>query len=140
MSTLEKAVEIAAAAHAGAVDKGGEPYILHPLRLMRSMKSPDAKIVAVLHDVVEDTDWTIDRLREAGFSNTVLSAVEALTRREGETYEEFILRARRNPIAREVKRADLLDNMNLDRIQSPTSRDRERVGKYEKALKTIDAE
>jgi guanosine-3',5'-bis(diphosphate) 3'-pyrophosphohydrolase len=138
MSTLEKAIEIAAAAHSGAVDKGGEPYILHPLRLMLSMKATDARIVAVLHDVVEDTKWTIDKIRQAGFSDTVLSAVEALTKRDGEEYEDFVLRARENPIAREVKKADVLDNMNLDRIPNPTEKDRRRVQKYENALALLD--
>lgn len=130
MSSLERAIEIAAKAHRGAVDKAGDPYILHPLTLMLRFRDPDARIVAVLHDTVEDSDLTLDGLRKEGFSEGVVEAVDALTRRAGESYEEFINRLRPNPLARRVKLADLEHNMDLRRIESPTSEDLERIARY----------
>lgn len=134
MSTLERAISIAAAAHAGQSDKSGAPYILHALRVMLKMSTPDEQIAGVLHDVVEDTPWTIDSLREEGFSETVLSAIEGLTRRPDEDYEAFVRRAARDPISRRVKRADLEDNSDLQRLPHPTERDYERLEKYRRAL------
>lgn len=112
---LERAIEIAAKAHAGQLDKGGQPYILHPLRVMLALTSDEARMAAVLHDVLEDTYVSIVDLRLQGFPQTVLDAVEALTRREGETYTGYVLRASENPIARAVKLADLRDNMDPSR-------------------------
>ena len=93
MSTLERAVVIAAEAHAGQVDKAGAPYILHPLRLMLQMEKTEDRIVAVLHDVVEDTDWTLERLRKEGFPQVIIDAIDSVTWRKYEDYEDFILRA-----------------------------------------------
>ena len=140
MSTLERAIEIAAAAHAGATDKGGHPYILHPLRVMLAVDSAEERIAAVLHDVVEDTDWTFDRLRREGFSTRILEALDALTRREDEDYLAFVRRSRINPIARTVKLADLADNMDLTRLPSPTARDRARLEKYQDAVAVLTGE
>jgi (p)ppGpp synthase/HD superfamily hydrolase len=134
MSTLERAISIALEAHAGQHDKAGQPYILHPLRVMLALNGPEERIAAVLHDVVEDSDWTLDRLRGEGFSESVIAAVDSLTRRDSETYEEFVQRASRDPVGRAVKRADLLDNLDLSRIASPSQRDHERVAKYRRAL------
>lgn len=134
MSTLERAIVIATEAHAGVKDKGGSPYILHPLRVMALMDSDEARLVALLHDVVEDSPWTLDALREEGFSETVVLAVDAVTRRPGESYDEFVNRAGNNVIGRKVKIADLLDNCDLSRISSPTDRDRARQAKYMRAL------
>jgi hypothetical protein len=130
---LDKAILIAAKAHEGQVDKGGEPYILHPLRVMFSRKTEIEMICAVLHDVVEDTDISLDYLRNQGFSEEVLSALDALTRREGETYDKYIGRIIKNKIASHVKMCDLCDNMDLSRIKSPSDADHERVKKYRKA-------
>jgi (p)ppGpp synthase/HD superfamily hydrolase len=138
MATLERAIEIAAKAHAGQVDKAGQPYVLHPLRMMLAVTTPEARMAAVLHDVVEDTAVTLDELRAAGFPATVLEAVEALTKREGEDYEAFIRRVAPNPIAREVKLADLRDNSDLSRISEPTERDRERIKKYSRAIAYLE--
>ena len=134
MATLERAIEIAAKAHAGQVDKAGAPYVFHPLRMMLAVSSPEARMAAVLHDVVEDTDVTFEQLQAEGFPTPVLEAVEALTRREGEDYEVFIRRVAPNPVAREVKLADLRDNSDLSRIAEPTERDRERIEKYRRAI------
>ncbi len=130
MSTLARAIAIAATAHQEQFDKAGAPYILHPLRMMQQMGTDEEKIVAVLHDVVEDTPWTLEMLRAEGFSETVLAALDGVTGRAGESYEAFIARAQSNPISRNVKLADLQDNMDTRRIRSLTEKDVERVRKY----------
>ena len=133
MTKLAKAIAIAAQAHQAQLDKAGAPYILHPLRMMLRMSSETEMIVAVLHDVVEDTDWTLDRLRQAGFSEEVVRAVECLTHRAHETYEEFIVRVRTNAIARKVKLADLEDNMDMHRLRAVSEQDVQRLHKYHQA-------
>ena len=133
MGTLENAIKIAAQAHQGQKDKAGAPYILHPLRMMMRLKTEAEMITAILHDVVEDTEWTTEKLREKGFSEEVLEAVECVTNREGENYEQFIERAGKNPIARQVKIADLEDNMNIQRIGEIKPEDLTRLEKYHKS-------
>ena len=135
MSDLTRAIVIAAEAHRGQVDKAGEVYILHPLRVMLRMKTEPERIVAVLHDLLEDTDWSEESLRAEGFSEEVLRALDHLTRREGEVYHRFVKRAAEDPIARGVKRADLLDNLDPSRIPHPTEKDETRMEKYRQALK-----
>lgn len=134
---LEDAIAIAALAHKGQIDKADNPYILHPLRMMMRMKSENAMMAAVLHDVVEDTEWTLEQLREQGFSEEVLEAVDCLTHRTGETYEDFINRVQTNPIALQVKIADLEDNMNIQRISQITPRDLERMERYHKSWSVL---
>lgn len=138
MSTLELAIEIAAACHAGQTDKAGQPYILHPLRVMMSLDSPDARIAAVLHDTVEDGDWTLRGLSEEGFDPVVIAAIDALTHRDDETYMDYVRRAAADPIAAAVKRADLTDNLDLSRIPNPRQEDLDRADKYRRALALID--
>lgn len=133
MATLEKAILIAGQAHQGQKDKAGAPYILHPLRMMLQMETETEQIVAVLHDVVEDTAWTLEGLRREGFSEEVIAAVDCLTRRTDESYEAFIERARGNPIARQVKLADLADNMDMRRIGVLTDKDTARFKRYHQA-------
>jgi (p)ppGpp synthase/HD superfamily hydrolase len=99
-----------------------------------------ARIAAVLHDVVEDTPWTLDALRDAGFGDVVITAIDLLTRREGEDYFDFVRRAARDPIARAVKRADLEENSDLSRLGVVTDRDRERMERYRTAIAILDAE
>jgi len=132
--TLERAIAIAATAHAGQVDKGGAPYILHPLKVMLRVNSLEERIVAVLHDVVEDCGISFDDLRKEGFSEAVLSAIESVTKVPGESYEDFVERAAQNPIGRVVKLADLEENSDLSRIASPSWEDLERVEKYRRAI------
>jgi len=135
--SLERAIAIAASAHAGQTDKAGAPYILHPLRVMLAQKTEAARIAAVLHDVVEDGHaWTFERLREEGFSPEVVEAVASVTKRPEEEgdYLAFVRRAGGHPIGREVKRADLEDNCDLSRIAQPTERDLARIEKYREAL------
>ncbi|MDN2673557.1 GTP pyrophosphokinase [Janthinobacterium sp. SUN026] len=134
--TLERAIEIAAAAHAGQTDKGGAPYILHPLRVMLRVAPGAQQIVAVLHDVVEDSDGkiTFDDLAREGFSREVIDGVRAVTKIEGESYEDFIARAALNPVGKAVKLADLAENSELSRIGEPTQKDLERGEKYRRAM------
>lgn len=135
--TLERAIAIAAGAHAGQTDKAGEPYILHPLRVMLAVQGAEERIVAVLHDVVEDTPWTLDALHAEGFSSDVLEAIDALTRRDGEDYFEFVRRAVTNPLARPVKITDLRDNLDSVRRAPLTARDDARLLRYREALRML---
>ncbi|WP_339479661.1 HD domain-containing protein [Pseudomonas fluorescens] len=132
--TLERAIAIAATAHAGQVDKGGAPYILHPLKVMLRMTSLEERIVAVLHDVVEDCEISLDDLRKEGFSEEVMTAIQSVTKVPGESYEDFVERAAQNPIGRVVKLADLEENSDLSRIASPSWEDLERIEKYRRAI------
>ena len=130
MSSLERAIEIAAKAHLGQSDKGGEPYILHPIRVMLRMATLEERIVAVLHDVVEDSDWSIEALKSEGFSSVVLEALEALTKQPGETRISAAHRAARNSLARSVKLADNAENSDMSRIPNPSAKDLERLEQY----------
>ncbi|MDP8981886.1 MAG: HD domain-containing protein [Acidobacteriota bacterium] len=134
MSNLARAIALAAEAHVGQLDKSGAPYILHPIRVMLRMSSEVEMIVAILHDVVEDTPWTFDRLRAEGFSQDVLTALDGVTRRPEETYHEFVARSKTNPISRQVKIADLEDNMDLKRLgEALTEHTVERLRRYQSA-------
>jgi len=135
--TLERAIGIACEAHVGQVDKAGEPYILHPLRLMVRMTTEAERITAVLHDVVEDSSFTLEDLIAEGFAHEIVHAVDALSKREGEDYMQFVRRASEDPIARRVKRADLEDNLDLTRIRDLTDHDLERARRYHLALRIL---
>lgn len=137
---LERAIAIAEQQHAGQVDKAGRPYIEHPLRVMNTMSSDAERIVAVLHDVIEDTNLTLNQLAAEGFPGYVLDALDSVTRRAAETYDAFVARAAKDPIGRVVKYADLQDNANLARIGAPTAADVARTEKYRRAMAQLDAE
>ncbi len=137
MSTLEKAIIIAARAHAGQVDKAGCPYILHPLRVMLHVSLPEERITAVLHDVIEDTDVTYEYLSAEGFPIEILEAIEALTKLDGEERIDATRRAAVNPIARVVKMSDVKDNMDLSRIDKPTEDDYKRQDEYKEVLEYL---
>lgn len=130
MRLLDKAIRIAIRVHEGAVDRYGVPYILHPLRVMRSVRTGTEAVIAVLHDTVEDTALTLDELRREGFSEEIVQAIDALSRREGESYEEYMERVCENPAAVRVKIADLEDNMDLCRYPNITDADVERLRRY----------
>lgn len=117
----------------GQVDKGGAPYILHPLRIMFHVKHIDEKIVAVLHDVMEDAPSFIPYLRGQGFSKQIMEALELLNHDQKTSYDDYIAAIKENDFARRVKIADLCDNMNMTRIEKQTVRDLERLEKYKKA-------
>lgn len=138
MATLERAIEIARQAHAGQVDKGGADYIGHPLRVMEMGKNEEEKIVGVLHDVVEDSDWTFEMLESEGFSSEVIEALRCLTKlSEDEEYDHFITRVKSNRLAIKVKLCDLVDNLDSSRLESVTEADKKRSKKYERAYKIL---
>jgi len=139
MSNLARAIALASEAHVDQREKSGAPYIMHPLRLMLRMNTETEMIVAVLHDVIEDTPWTFDQLRAEGFSEQVIEALDCVTRRSSETYEEFVDRARDNAIARKVKLADLEDNMDLRRLPDLTPKSLDRMKKYHDAWLSLRA-
>jgi (p)ppGpp synthase/HD superfamily hydrolase len=130
--TLEDAIALACRAHRGQLDKSGKPYILHVLRVMMRQHDDAARMVAALHDVVEDSEVTITDLRAAGYGEEICQAVDALTRREGESYDAMIARVAGNALARRVKIADLEDNMDPAR-RLPGPHEMEKVRKYARA-------
>ena len=130
MSSLERSIEIAVTAHKEQVDKASKPYILHPLRLMFKMQSENEMIAAVLHDVVEDTDWTIEKLVTEGFDDDVITAVNLLTHDRKVPYKKYIEAIKSNKIALKVKLADLEDNLDIKRIAHPKFRDYARLAEY----------
>jgi hypothetical protein len=140
MATLEKAIELAARAHAGQLDKNGFSYVLHPLRVMMRQQSQEAMIVAVLHDTVEDTALTLDDLRKEGFSEHVLEGVRLVTHDKKESYADFVARCAAHPLARAVKLADLEDNSRFDRtLLRPGSLqdDLKRIARYQLSHKFL---
>ena len=132
--TFEDALILAARAHQGQLDLAGAPYICHPMRVALAMTSEDQRIVAILHDVIEDTAITYEDLVQAGYSAQIIAAVEALTKRTGEKRIEAAVRAKANAIAHAVKIADVKDNMNLARIAQPSTEDFARLKEYERVL------
>lgn len=136
---LARAIEIAVQAHSGQTDKGGNPYILHPLWVMNKVRhlGPTYMIVAVLHDVVEDTEWTIDRLREEGYPTAILEALKLLDFR-GVDYMSRIEEIARVELARQVKMRDIEHNMKVKRLKGLTSRDFSRLRKYATAFTYLE--
>lgn len=134
---LEKALVIATKAHEGQKDKAGAPYIFHPIRVSNRCRRDEEKIVAILHDTIEDTDVTPDYLLSEGFPKNIVEAVLSVTRNEGESYEDFVIRSKQNPIGRQVKIHDLEDNMDITRLHSLSEKDLERLNKYLKAYRVL---
>jgi (p)ppGpp synthase/HD superfamily hydrolase len=150
---LEKAIKIAVEAHTGQVDKGGNPYILHPLRVMLSLDLEEERIVGVLHDVVEDCEgWSWERLKDQGCSDEIIEALKSVSKTLEEEkqfkemddpddkmdhYLRFIQRAKANKIGRNVKAADIRDNLDISRIDDITERDINRLNRYKKALSIL---
>jgi len=134
---IEKAIQIATKAHQGQKDKAGQPYILHLIRVMQKGKTELEQICGILHDLLEDTDWTADDLREEGFSEAVIATIQAVTKVDGETYNDFIDRILENETAIRVKINDLEDNMDIRRLTEITPKDAERLNKYLLAYKRL---
>ena len=131
---LEIAIELAIKYHKGQIDKGGNPYILHPLEVMNNVDRIEFKIAAVLHDIIEDTECTIDTLREWGIDEDIIESINILTHKKGMSYMEYITEISYNLIATEVKIADLKRNMDFSRLNRKiTNKDIERNKKYMKA-------
>ena len=141
LPNLEHFIVIAVGAHAGQVDKGGHPYIMHPLRVMLKCKTLEEQIVAVLHDLLEDTRWSkygVYSLEREGLTPVMSAALTCLTRSSGESYEEFIERIALNPLATRVKLADLEDNMDLTRLETIQPHDLSRQKKYQRAKARLE--
>lgn len=136
---IEKALRIALEAHEGQVDKAGAPYVLHPIRVMLKLPRAADRIAGLLHDVIEDSDWTQERLVAEGFSEEILAAVECLTCRPGESYGDFLGRVKANPVAVRVKIADLEDNLDITRLKEISDKDRARMNKYLNAWRELNA-
>ena len=135
---LSKAIELAIEAHAGQLDThNGRPYIEHPFRVMIAGSTLQEKITGILHDVIEDTDWTLEQLSKEGFPDTIIDAVDAMSRRDNESYDEYLLRLQKNPIAVRVKINDLTDNMDIRRWNEIQYHDLARLQKYLEAYKLL---
>jgi (p)ppGpp synthase/HD superfamily hydrolase len=136
---LERALQIAVQAHAGQKDKNGAAYIFHPLRVMMRCTSERAKMAALLHDVVEDTDWTFEQLAQEGFPADLIATLKLLTHEEGVSYDDYVTRTMTDPIAMEVKIADLEDNSDIRRMHEVDEKAADRLRKYHKAWKRLAA-
>ena len=135
---LDRAKAIATSAHEGQVDKAGKPYIDHPMRVMNMGKTVEEKIAGVLHDVVEDSDWTFEMLEKEGIPKDVMDALRCVTKlSEDEDYDHFIERVKTNPLAVKVKINDLKDNMDITRLGEVTEKDLARLNKYIRAYRQL---
>ena len=133
---VEAAKTLAIRMHEGQADKAGLPYITHPERVAARLSSPEARVVGWLHDTVEDTPLTLAEIAEA-FGPETAAAVDAVSRREGEDWGDYIDRVAQHPLARQVKISDLIDNSNLSRIPQVTLKDVKRQARYNKALRKL---
>jgi (p)ppGpp synthase/HD superfamily hydrolase len=131
MPTLEDAIVLSTNAHRGQKDRNDEPYIMHPVRVMAQLWGYDERMVAVLHDVIEDTEVTLDDLCKAGYPDHVIAAMDAISKRKD------IGRVKKNPLATKVKIADLRDNSNLDRLPKVEAYDLKRLDRYNRALQYL---
>ena len=140
-SYLALAISLAATGHLEQTDKGGNPYILHPIKVMRYIRSDDPELmsIAVMHDLVEDTDMTVEQLREKGFSERVCKAVDILSKKENQTEEEYLTGIIGNKDAVCVKLADLRHNSDVRRLKGLTDKDLLRMRKYHKMYKTLES-
>ena len=138
-SQSEKAYKIAKKAHLGQVDKAGEDYIKHPEKVASFVKTDEEKAVAYLHDVIEDTELTLENLYEYDFSKEVIEAVDIITKKRGEDYQSYLNSVKKNKLARAVKLADLRHNSNLTRLTKVTEKDIERKEKYQKAINFLNS-
>jgi (p)ppGpp synthase/HD superfamily hydrolase len=140
MNGVGLAVKIAAEAHLGQLDKGGQAYILHPIRVMQKMFSAEEKCVAILHDVVEDSvGHTLLWLRTQDFTPTVIGCLDNLTKRKGELYEMYLERVACHPVSIRVKIADIKDNMDISRLKGIEGKDIMRIKKYHRALHFLNS-
>ncbi len=135
---LEKAIEIVVKAHKGQVEKAGMPYVTHLFSVMNRGQSLNEKIVGVLHDLIEDTDWTLDMLRNEGFNEEIVEAVRCITKlSDDEDYDIYIERVKSNNLALRVKLHDLQDNMNVMRKDQLKEKDMVRLNKYLKTYQIL---
>ena len=133
-SMVDLALSIARKAHEGQLDKAGVDYIEHPIYVASQVDTEEEKAVALLHDVIEDSPVSAEELLQAGLPETVVTAVQVLTKKKEQDYQTYLETVKKNPLARVVKLADLKHNSNLSRLSSITEKDRERLKKYKKAI------
>ncbi len=131
---LELALSIATKAHRGQFDKVGIDYIEHPIFVASQVDSEEEKAVALLHDVIEDSSVTAEELLNAGLPETVVTAVQILSKKKGQDYQTYLKTVKSNPLARAVKLADLKHNSDLSRLETITDKDLEGLEKYKKAI------
>ena len=131
------ALELCFKAHKDQKDKSGMPYVFHPFHLAEQMSDEPTTVVALLHDVIEDTDYTLDDLAAMGFDGQVLDAIALMTHADGVPYMDYVAEIKKNPIARAVKLADLRHNSDMSRLDAPTERDLERAEKYRRAIELL---
>lgn len=136
---LNKALQIITEAHKNQTDKAGKPYIFHLLRVSEKGKTETEKICGLLHDLVEDTDWTFEKLKNEGFPDDVVDVLKCLTKLPFEPYPEYINRITKNSIAIQVKIYDLEDNMDIKRLEELTDKDFIRLMKYHNVYKHLTA-
>lgn len=134
----KKALKLCFEAHKEQIDKSGMPYAFHPFHLAEQMQDEESTIVALLHDVIEDTDYTLDDLRKVGFDDSVLAAINLMTHEDGVPYMDYVEQIKTNPIAKTVKLADLRHNSDMTRLEVVTPRDQERAEKYLAAIKLLE--
>lgn len=135
----KQAMKLCYEAHQGQVDKSGIPYVFHPIHVAEQMSDEATTIVALLHDVVEDTDYTLDDLTRMGFDDTVTDALALLTHKKGVPYLEYVAKLKNNPIARAVKLADLRHNSDLSRLDEMDKKAKSRLEKYKTAIELLEA-
>jgi (p)ppGpp synthase/HD superfamily hydrolase len=136
MQSLEKALRIALVAHSGQVDKGGTPYIFHPIKVSERVSSIEEKIVALLHDTVEDSFITIETINKE-FNPTIALAVKLLTKTKDTPYKDYIKKIKDNPLARSIKIADLKENLDTSRFVIKSKKDLDNLKEYQKALEFL---
>lgn len=134
---IDIALAIARKAHAGQVDKAGVDYIQHPLYVASQVETEQEKAVALLHDVIEDSNITAVDLLASGLPNEVVTAVQILTKKKGQSYQEYLEKVKTNDLARVVKLADLKHNSDLSRLKTVSNTDYERVKKYKNAIRYL---
>lgn len=134
----KKALKLCFEAHKEQIDKSGMPYVFHPFHLAEQMQDEESTIVALLHDVIEDTDYILDDLRKMGFGDSVLAAINLMTHEDGVPYMDYVEQIKTNPVAKTVKLADLRHNSDMTRLEVVTPRDQERAEKYLAAIKLLE--
>lgn len=135
----KKAMRLCYEAHQGQTDKSGIPYVVHPIHVAEQMTDEQTTIVALLHDVIEDTDYTLQDLEKMGFEQSVLDALTLMTHKKGVPYLEYVAKLKDNPIARAVKLADLRHNSDLSRLDVVDEKAKSRLGKYKAAIELLEA-
>ncbi len=138
-AATKKAMQLCYEAHQGQTDKSGIPYVFHPIHVAEQMTDEPTTIVALLHDVIEDTHYTLDDIAKIGFDQPVLDALALMTHKKGVPYLEYVAKIKDNPIARAVKLADLRHNSDASRLDIVDEKAKNRLEKYKAAIALLEA-